>query len=138
MAFDFGLERIGVAIGNTLLKIPHPLITITGKNKYLKLEQIEVLVDKWQPSLFIVGMPIIQDGAEAINLMQKEQLINSIKNFKRMLQNKFGLEVMFINEEYSSSLAEGQLYEQGISSKSHKGKLDQLAACSILQTYFTK
>ena len=83
MAFDFGLERIGVAIGNTLLKIPHPLITITGKNKYLKLEQIEVLVDKWQPSLFIVGMPIIQDGAEAINLMQKEQLINSIKNFKR-------------------------------------------------------
>ncbi len=39
MAFDFGLSRIGVAIANTLLKIPHPVECITGKNKFEKFEK---------------------------------------------------------------------------------------------------
>ena len=144
MAFDFGLQRIGVAIGNTILKIPHPLITITGDNKYAKLEQIGDLISEWKPQVLIVGIPISNINQDSsvyldVNLvnLQKRQLIDSINNFKRMLFNKFNLEVILINEEYSSSMAEIQLYEQGIKSKDHLNKLDQLAACNILQTYFT-
>ncbi len=135
MAFDFGLERIGVAIGNTMLKIPHPLTTITGNNKYVKLEQIAVLIEKWNPQLLVVGMPSMNADVNSIGI-QKKQLIDSINNFARMLRNKFSLDTQLVNEEYSSSLAESQLYEQGISSRSHKGKLDQLAACNILERYF--
>lgn len=142
MAFDFGLERIGVAIGNTMLQIPHPLATITGNNKYVKLEQIAALVDKWRPQLLVIGMPCVSEGEHEKNIhetarLQKAQLVNSINNFKRMLHNKFGLAIELINEDYSSVVAKLQLHEQGVASKAHKGKLDQLAACNIMQTYFS-
>ena len=39
MAFDFGMQRIGVAIGNTQLKIPHPIDTVIGKSKFEKMDK---------------------------------------------------------------------------------------------------
>lgn len=144
MAFDFGLKRIGVAIGNLVLKIPHPLATITGSNKYVKLEQIGELIEKWRPQILVVGMPskhLNTEQVDSYNMsladLQKNQLVDSINNFKRMLLNKFKIEVIIIDESYSSVIAESQLYEQGIKANAHRNKLDQLAACNILQTYFT-
>jgi putative Holliday junction resolvase len=129
MAFDFGLERIGVAIGNSLLKIPHPLVTISGQNKYDKLDKIADLIAKWQPQLLVVGIPSFSE--------EKEVLINSIKKFANRMHYRFKLPVELINEDYTSALAQNQLTEQNIRTKDHKNKLDQLAACAILAAYFT-
>lgn len=57
MAFDFGMTRIGVAVGDSVLRIPHPIAVVSGKNKFEKFAKIKDLVDKWQPTLFIVGIP---------------------------------------------------------------------------------
>ena len=126
MAFDFGMTRIGVAVGNTSLKIPHPLSTITGRNKFIKFEQITQLVMKWQPQLLLVGMP------DNLN----KQLIINITKFSNRLKENFQLPVQCINEQYSSSMASEQLIEQGIVGIAQKEYLDQLAACNILATYF--
>jgi len=128
MAFDFGLTRIGVATGNTLLKIPHPLDVISGSNKFDKLDKIAKLVEKWQPNLFVVGIP--SDGAD------KESLITQIKKFANRLQHRFNRPVEFVNEDYTSSLACGQLDLQSIHGYAKKSKLDQLAAGAILNRYF--
>lgn len=127
MAFDFGESRIGVATGNTELKIAHPLDTITGQNKFDKLDKIAKLVEKWKPKLFIVGKP----G----DIESKDQLIASINKFANRLSHKFKIPVEFINEDYSSALASGQLNEQYIFGRKQSEKLDQLAACAILETY---
>ena len=128
MAFDFGTTRIGVAIGNTLLKIPHPLDVITGKNKFDKLDKITKLVEKWQPNLFIVGLP---SGSA-----DKENLLSQIKKFANRLQHRFKYPVEFVNEDYTSSAASQHLDEQFIYGYVQKSKLDQLAACEILTRYF--
>ncbi|MDQ5920277.1 MAG: putative pre6S rRNA nuclease [Pseudomonadota bacterium] len=129
MAFDFGETRIGVAVGNTLLKIPHPLSTITGHNKFDKFAKIAKLIATWQPSLLVVGMPTNLDN-------DKQLLINSITRFRNRLQHNFKLPVDFINEDYTSSTAGAQLLEQGINGVKQKHKLDGLAACAILQAFF--
>lgn len=129
MAFDFGEARIGVAVGNTLLKIPHPLSTITGHNKFDKFAKISSLIATWQPSLLIVGMPTNVDN-------DKQLLINSITRFRNRLQHNFKLPVHFVNEEYTSSMASTQLLEQGVGGIKQKHKLDGLAACAILQGFF--
>ncbi len=128
MAFDFGATRIGVAIGNTLLKIPHPLDVISGKNKFDKLDKIAKLVEKWQPNLFIVGMPSYS--------ADKDSFITQIKKFANRLQHRFKCQVEFVNEDYTSSASSQQLDEQSIHGYAQKTKLDQLAACAILNRYF--
>ena len=131
LAFDYGDARIGVATGNTLIRIAHPLTTVCGDGMWDKIDQLAELVAKWQPSLLVVGLPSFNDNP------QKIQLINTINNFAKRLKNKFNLPVELINEDFSSSEASSLLDEQHIYGREQKGKLDQLAACAILQTYFS-
>jgi putative Holliday junction resolvase len=129
MAFDFGESRIGIAIGNTLLKIPHPLEVVSGHNKFEKFAKIGKLIDEWRPVLLVIGMPGQADN--------KELLVQSIIRFSNRLKNNFKLPVSFVNEDYTSANAANQLKEQNIYGKAQKTKLDSLAACGILQTYFS-
>jgi putative Holliday junction resolvase len=128
MAFDFGLSRIGVATGNTELKIAHPVDTVTGQNKFEKLDKIAKLIEKWKPRLFVIGKPGDSTG--------KTELLASINKFANRLNHRFNLPVEFIDEDYTSSLASGQLNEQNVFGRKQYEKLDQLAACAILETYF--
>ncbi len=130
MAFDFGESRIGVAVANTLLQIPHPLATITGKNKFEKFDKIAKLIDKWRPSELIVGMPSAS--------VDKEELIAHIVKFTNRLRHKFKLPVTTVSEDFSSSEASLKLNEQGVRGLSQVGKLDELSACGILQVFFSE
>lgn len=131
-AIDYGEARMGIAMGNSILQIPHPLVTIQAEGVRAKIEQLNDLILKWQPQLIIVGCPHQHDN------LQKIQLINTINNFVKKIKHKFKMPVVIINEDFTSSHASGLLNEQGIFGKAQKGKLDQLAACSILQTYFSQ
>jgi putative Holliday junction resolvase len=133
LGLDYGNARIGVAVANNLLRIPHPLTTLsTGGKMRLRIEEITPLVLKWRPKLLLVGVPQANTTDAS-----KVQLINTIKNFALRLQLKFNLPVELINEDFSSSNAKAWLEEQLIYGTKQRGKLDQLAACAILQTYFS-
>ena len=129
MSFDFGETRIGVAIGNTSLNIPHPLSIIIGKNKFEKFAKIAKYIDEWRPVVLVVGMPS--------NHANKDELVQSITRFSNRLKNNFKLPVVFVNEDYTSHNAANLLKEQAVYGKAQKNKLDSLAACEILQTYFS-
>ncbi len=131
MAFDYGDMRVGVAIGNTVLKISHPLDTISGDGMWKKIDQLEGLVEKWKPEIFVIGCPHVSDD------LQKMQLINTINNFAKRVSRKFARPFVLVNEDFSSAHASSLLNEQGIYAREQKGKLDQLAACSILDCYFS-
>jgi putative holliday junction resolvase len=128
IAFDYGDTRIGVAIANTLLKIPHPIAVITGRNKFEKLDKIAKVIEQWKPSQMVVGIPTISND--------KEQLINNIRKFSNRLINKFKLPLTFINEDFTSSIASDKLVEQSIYGKAQRSKIDTLSACLILQYFF--
>lgn len=128
LAFDYGGARIGVAVGNTLLKIAHPVTTIDGRGKIDRLAQIKELIDKWQAKILVVGIP--QERPDNI------ETCNAIRNFIGRLKHNFNLPVEIVNEDFSSIEAESLLNEQNIGGIKQRGKLDQLAACVILQTYF--
>lgn len=130
MAFDYGEARVGVAVGNTLLKISHPLETIVATGMHPKIDVIEKLIERWSPTILVVGCPHEHEDA------QKIQLINTINNFVKRLARRTALPVHVVNEDFTSALASSLLNEQGVHGREQKGKLDQLAACAILDTYF--
>jgi putative pre-16S rRNA nuclease len=129
LAFDFGEKRIGVAVGETLLKVAHPLVTIESETNNLRFNSIEKLIDEWRPVLLVVGLPTHMDGIE-------HNMTILAKKFAQRLEGRFNLPVMMIDERLSSAEAADNLNASGIKSINHKALIDAVAAQTILQSYF--
>ena len=119
LAFDFGLQRIGVAVGNTLLNQAQPLSIITAATNDGKFRVIAELVGQWEPGLVVVGLPLHPDGAEHAMTVR-------CRRFANQLHGRFGLETVLIDERYSSAVI---TQERG-------QRIDDVAAAIILQQYF--
>jgi putative holliday junction resolvase len=129
MAFDFGEKRIGVATGETMLKVAHPLTTINAEENEAKFAQISELIKEWRPALLVVGLPMHMDG--------EAHLLTALsKKFAQRLEGRFNLPVVMQDERLSSAEASQNLSSAGIKGMKQKAMLDAVAAQSILQSYF--
>lgn len=129
LAFDFGKKRIGVAVGNTAVKVAHPLATVDSEVTERRFALIGQLIETWQPVLLIVGLPLHSDGT-AHELTQLSQ------RFARRLSGRFNIKVIMKDERYTSEIASVTLREAGIAGRKQKAVLDQIAAQQILQSFF--
>ena len=129
MAFDFGEKRIGVATGETMLKVAHPLTTINAEENEVKFAQIEKLIQEWRPALLVVGLPTHMDG-------ESHLLTNLSKKFAHRLEGRFNLPIVMVDERLSSVEAAQNLSAAGVKGAKQKAILDAVAAQSILQSYF--
>lgn len=129
LAFDFGEKRIGVAVGETMLKVAHPLLTIGSESNAARFTQIAAIIQEWRPDLLIVGLPMHLDG-------KPHALTHLSKKFAQRLEGRFNLPVMMIDERLSSAEAAQNLREAGIKEREQKAMLDAVAAQTILQSYF--
>lgn len=129
MAFDFGEKRIGVATGETTLKVAHPLTTINVEENEAKFAQIGELIKEWRPALLVVGLPMYMDG--------EAHLLTALsKKFAQRLEGRFNLPVVMQDERLSSAEAAQNLYTAGVKGIKQKAMLDAVAAQTILQSYF--
>ena len=129
LAFDFGEQRIGVAVGEHLLATANPLTTIDNESNEIRFQRIGALIQEWQPKLLVVGLPLSVDGAE-------HAVTQLCKKFARRLNGRFNLPVIMVDERYSSVEASDLLNQRGIKGRAQKEMLDQVAAQTILQSYF--
>ena len=129
MAFDFGEKRIGVATGETMLKVAHPLTTINAEENEAKFTQIRLLIGEWRPALLIVGLPMHMDG-------ESHAMTSLSKKFAQRLEGRYNLPVLMVDERLSSAEASQNLRAAGVRGIKQKAMLDAVAAQSILQSYF--
>ncbi len=129
LAFDFGLKRIGVAVGETLLGQARPLATLVGEANAARFAAIGKLIQEWQPARLVVGLPRALDGTE-------HQMSARCQRFAQQLEGRFGLPVILVDERLSSSEAETRLRDAGLTWQACKQQVDAVAAQIILQDYF--
>lgn len=129
LAFDFGLKRIGVAVGHSGPKLAHALTTIEAETNAARFAAIAALIAEWQPTLLVVGLPLALDGSE-------HAMTARCRRFANQLQGRFGLPVALADERLTSVLADAALREAGVGWKRRKVKVDAVAAQCILQDYF--
>lgn len=130
MAFDFGVKRVGVAVGETATRLAHPLEAIATESNDARFEAIARLVAEWRPVGFVVGQPCHADGGE-------HEIARLAGRFGRRLEGRFGLPVAYVDETLTSAEAESQLRETGRRPKG-RGDVDTLAATLILQGYLDR
>jgi putative Holliday junction resolvase len=118
LAFDFGLKRIGVAVGEPELRTAHPLPGIAAPG----FAAIEKLVKEWRPGALVVGLPVAEHRVHP--------LARRVERFARQLEGRFRLPVARVDERYTS--VEAQSLLRGIRTKA----VDSVAAQLILEQYF--
>ena len=129
LAFDFGLKRIGVAVGESLIGHANPLTTIRAETNAARFAAIAGLIREWQPSRLVVGLPLTLDGSEHAMSVR-------CRRFGNQLQGRFGLPVTLIDERLTSAAADERMRQAGVGWQARREKIDAEAAQLILQDYF--
>ena len=120
LAFDYGTKKLGVAMGNTLLRQARPLDIILEPTRIGRFARIASLIDTWRPERLVVGLALDTDGSD-------QYATNRCRRFANQLHGRYGLPVELVDERGSSVEAQrmtGQAPD------------DAVAAAIILQRYF--
>ena len=128
LAFDFGTRRIGVAVGNTLVRVAHPLATIDEARTDARFAAIAALVAEWQPGALVVGVPLHADGTE-------HAMTARARRFARQLAGRFRLPVMAADERFTTQAAQAGLARRR-AGRAGRDERDAASAQLILQGWF--
>lgn len=129
LAFDFGLRRIGIALGERLLGQARPLTVIDAESNAVRFRLIGALIRDWQPECLVVGLPRAVDGSE-------HAMTARCRRFAEQLESRYRLPVQLVDERFSSSEADARLAAGGLDWRARKQQIDAVAAQIILQDYF--
>jgi putative Holliday junction resolvase len=123
MAFDYGARRVGVAVGNSFTQAGQALKTISAPNIDALFQEIQTLVNEWQPHQLVVGRPVHPDGVE-------HEMTAKATRFGNQLHGRLNLPVVWVDERYTSAILEGD--------PQMRDNLDAHSAALILEQYFAE
>jgi putative holliday junction resolvase len=135
LAFDFGLRRIGVACGDTLSRNAQSLETVPAGPNGPRWELLGSMMRDWRPDMAVVGLPYNVDDSE-------NAMTGAAREFAAEVARRFAVEVVMVDERYSSLEAEARLQTARESGSRRrrvaKSDVDAAAACVILERWFTE
>lgn len=130
IAFDFGLRRIGIAVGQDVTGSASPVGVVSNRETGVDHEKIAALLAEWQPTQLVVGMPAHADGSRSDVQDHVDAFIEELK--------VYGLPVETVDERYTSVEAERVLKDArkaGTRGRISKEQVDSAAAVFIAERY---
>ena len=131
LGFDFGTTRIGVAVGQSLTGKGRPLSPLKANEGIPNWDLIAKIVDEWQPSAFVVGLPLNMDGSE-------NEMCQRARKFAKRLHGRYNRPYHMMDERLSSYEAKGQVIARGGNRNFKENSVDGLAAQMILESWFAE
>jgi putative Holliday junction resolvase len=128
MALDIGDKRIGISLSDPLKITAQSLETLNRKNLKQDIAYICELLDKFEITELVVGLPKNMNGTIGPQAEKVQSFVNSLLKVK-------DIKVIYIDERLSTVTAEKTLIAGDVSRKKRKTVVDKLAATVILQTY---
>jgi len=130
LAFDFGLRRIGVAVGQDVTGSASPLGVVANRDTGIDHERISALIKEWRPTRLVVGIPLHEDGSPS-------EIQEPIDAFIETLE-RYDLPIDTVDERYTSIEAERVLKEAraaGRRGRISRDMIDSAAAVLIAERY---
>lgn len=131
LGFDFGMKNIGVAVGQELTHTANPLTVIKAREGIPNWDQVQALIDEWQPQQLIVGLPFNMDGTE-------QEMTQAARRFGNRLNGRFHLPVEWQDERLSTFEALDQLGIQSKMQSNNREDVDRISAQLILQSWLNQ
>lgn len=122
IALDVGGARIGVALSQDSLALPHSVILRHPET----MAEVSKLIAHYEPSCIYVGLPLSMSGSHT-------QSTKMALDFARELSLQTAIAIRMIDERLTSKSASRALQQAGKNTRAQKGIIDASAAAMILE-----
>lgn len=127
MGIDYGQRRVGLAIADPLGMIAGPIGFIQRRaGKRPPYAKVIERAKELEARGFVIGLPLDGEGEES-------EWTAEVRAFGAELAKRTGMDVIFIDERFSTATALRALKEMDESARGRKGDVDSLAATVLLQ-----
>jgi putative pre-16S rRNA nuclease len=131
LGFDFGLKRIGMAVGDAVTRSARPLPTISNAREP-DWDAVAKALKEWRPAGCVVGLPVDLDG-------NHQAITGNARGFAEALRTRYGVPVFLCDERLSSRAADDELRsaraDGRMNRRVRKGDRDGVAARLILEQW---
>ncbi len=131
LGLDLGARRIGVAISDDRRSVATPLEVISRRDAEAARRRIASLVDEWEVSTVVVGVPLHLSGGRG-------QSVRHVMREVDRLRATIAVPIVTYDERLTTVTAQRSLTEQNVSARNQRELVDMVAAAVILQGWIDK
>ena len=128
LSLDHGTVRIGVALSDELKMIATPLEFIPAEPFANFLQRLKDLIREKEVEMILVGMPRNMDGSYG-------PAAEKVRQFITVLKEAVTVSIKAWDERLTSVQANKMMTENRVRRDQRKGKVDQMAAAILLQSF---
>ena len=129
MAFDFGTQKMGMAVGQALIESATPLALFPMKDGIPQWENLLKIIKQHQPQLFLVGLPLNMDDSES-------ELSTRARKFARRLRHQSNIITLMVDERLTTREARDELDHYQAQGRGKKLAADSLAAALLIESWY--
>lgn len=129
MAFDFGTQKTGMAVGQSLIESANPLALFPMKDGIPNWDELLKIVKQYQPNLFLVGLPLNMDDTES-------ELSARARKFARRLRHQTNIETVMVDERLTTREARDELEHYQAQGRGKKISADSIAAALFIESWY--
>lgn len=129
MAFDFGTQKMGMAVGQSLIESASPLPLFAMRDGIPNWDELLRLVKSHQPGLFLVGLPLNMDDSES-------ELSARARKFARRLRHQTNIETLMVDERLTTREARDELDHYQAQGRGKKLSADSIAAALLIESWY--
>lgn len=129
MAFDFGTQKMGIAVGQSMIESANPLALFPMKDGIPNWDELLKIVKQYQPTLFLVGLPLNMDDTES-------ELSARSRKFARRLRHQTNIETLMVDERLTTREARDELDHYQAQGRGKKLAADSIAAALFIESWY--
>ncbi len=131
LGIDFGEKRVGLALSDPTLLIAQSFKTLHYDSMKKLLQEIRDIVVEYSVEKIVLGLPLTMKGTDSDKTRQ-------VREFRENLTQFTGIPIFFMDERLTTRQAHLTLHQMGKKAGKERGKIDQMAAQTILQTFLDR
>ncbi|MCK5863389.1 MAG: Holliday junction resolvase RuvX [Candidatus Hydrogenedentes bacterium] len=131
IGLDVGNVRTGIARSDALQMMAFPYTVVSAKNEAEMAEAVAAEIRQIGPVRVVAGMPLDQYGQPGPQAGRVESLITRLRAL-------LDVEIVTQDERFSTAEANRVARDMKVRGRKRKGKVDQIAATLILQTWLDR
>ena len=129
MAFDFGTQKMGMSVGQSLIASASPLPLFPMKDGIPNWDELLKIVKSHQPNLFLVGLPLNMDDSES-------ELTTRTRKFARRLRHQTNIATLMVDERLTTREARDELDHYQAQGRGKKLSADSIAAALLIESWY--
>ncbi|WP_151798008.1 Holliday junction resolvase RuvX [Acinetobacter bereziniae] len=129
IAFDFGTQKMGMAVGSSLIESATPLALFPMKDGIPNWDELLKIVKQHQPNLFLVGLPLNMDDSES-------ELSTRARKFARRIRHQTNIETLMVDERLTTREARDELKHYQAQGRAKKLAADSIAAALFIESWY--